>query len=89
MFTKIAAAAITATLIAGSAFAQGTTPASAPAKPAITNGVKVKQTGTTTTAHKQAMVKKHRHVVHVKHLKSAKHFVHVKHLKQVKAKRAA
>jgi hypothetical protein len=90
MFTKIAAAAIAATLIASSAFAQGTAPASTTTKPAITTGVKVKQTGALTKpAHKQVMVKKHRHVVHVKHLKRAKHFVRVKHLKQVKSKRAA
>jgi hypothetical protein len=90
MFTKIAAAAIAATLIAGSAFAQGTFPASTTTQPAITTGVKVKQTGTTATpARKQVMVKKHRPVVHVKQLKRAKHFVHVKHLKQVKSKRAA
>ena len=90
MFTKIAAAAIAATLIAGSAFAQGTSPTSTTTKPAITNGVKLKEKGALTTpARKQVSVKKHRHVVHVKHLKRAKHFAHVKHMKQAKSKRAA
>jgi hypothetical protein len=90
MFTKIAAAAIAATLIASSAFAQGTNPTRTSAKPTITTGVKVKQTGAITKpAHQQVMVKKHRHVVHVKHLKRAKHIAHVKHLKQAKSKRAA
>jgi hypothetical protein len=90
MFMKIAAAAIAATLIAGSAFAQGTNPTRTTTKSVITTGVKVKQTGAiTTTTHKQVMVKKQRHVVHVKHLQRVKHFVHVKHLKQAKFKRAA
>ena len=55
MLRKLAAAAIAASLIAGSAFAQGTPQGTAPAantpaaKPAFTTGVKVKETGAVTT----------------------------------------
>ena len=90
MFSKLAAAAIAVSLIAGPAFAQNLV-----AAPVTTSQpapkVKVKETGTFTGQHRKhvAVNVHHRHhikhvriVKHVKHVKYAKHGV--KHLKQVK-----
>lgn len=86
MLRKLAAVAIAASLIAGSAFAQGSaqaanTPA---AKPAFTTGVKVKETGAVTTpSRKQVTIVKHQRK-HARHHVRVKHVKHFKHVKQVK-----
>jgi hypothetical protein len=83
MLRKLAAAAIAASLIAGSAFAQGTAPAAntPAAKPAFTTGAKIKETGAVTTpARKHVTIVKH-HRTHVQHHVRV---THVKHVKQVK-----
>jgi hypothetical protein len=90
MLRKLAAAAIAASLIAGSAFAQGTPQGTAPAantpaaKPAFTTGAKIKETGAVTTpARKHVTIVKHNRT-HARHHVRVTHVKHFKHVKQVK-----
>jgi hypothetical protein len=84
MFSKLAAAAIAVSLIAGPALAQNG------ANPPVTTQQRSADVGAT-GVKKVAHVKRHtakRHVAkahrHIKHVKVVKHVKHVKHLKQVK-----
>ncbi len=84
MFSKLAAAVIAVSLIAGPALAQNG------ANPPATAHQRSADVGTT-GVKKVAHVKRHaakRHIAkahrHIKHVKAVKHVKHVKHLKQVK-----
>jgi hypothetical protein len=80
MFSKLAAAAIAVSLIAGPALAQNpgaTAPAASHQRTADTG-----LTGVKKVLHvKRHTAKAHRHI---KHVKIVKHLKHTKHLKQVK-----
>jgi hypothetical protein len=91
MFTRIAAAVIAVSLIAGPVLAQGPATATATTgQPAAKGSVKVKTTEVKVIKTKKhaAMHRHHRkhfaHVKHVKHVKYVSHGKHVKHIKQVK-----
>lgn len=79
MFSKLAAAVIAVSLIAGPALAQNG------ANPPVTTHQRSADVGTTgvkkVTHVKRHTAKAHRHI---KHVKVVKHVKHVKHLKQVK-----
>jgi len=97
MFSKLAAAAIAVSLIAGPAFAQNpvaapvTTSQPAPNAKLAAPTAKVKETGTFTGQHRKHVAVNVHHRYHVKHVRIVKHVKHVKytkhnvkHLKQVK-----
>lgn len=79
MFSKLAAAVIAVSLIAGPALAQNG------ANPPVTTHQRSADVGTTGVKKvmhvKRHAAKAHRHI---KHVKVVKHVKHVKHLKQVK-----
>ena len=89
MLRKLAAAVITASLIAGPALAQGNLNTSTPAtQTTVKAGGKVQKSELIVTKTKKQVAVSHRHhrkhfahVKHVKHMKYAKQGKHVKHAK--------